>query len=315
MGLLPSLPPSGPPKAWLALGLLNEAVVAFSHRDNLDDLWACVCEQARWLLPFQRMAVLLWEEEPRFRVAQRYSRGNLGGPLVGSFEASQDPLGPLLNKSEAGWVEGPWPEVPPDVFQDWVFSTPAPQALLGVPIQYEHRRIGHLLFGLAAAPPEDRALLTGLASTYALHACLRFALIVANEERQAAERAHQESEERLKLALRVARMGLWEWNRGRETVLRSEGFDRIFGLPPSVQEVAPSAYLERVLPEDLPLLKVAYYQGSSFDVGFRVARPNGEIKRLVTKGKILRNESGAPMQIIGVLQEQPEGNPPGLSPG
>lgn len=304
MGLVPSLPASGPSKAWLALGLLNEAVVAFSHRDRVDGLWDCVCEQARWLIPFQRMAVLVWDGEGRFCVAQRFHRGTLGGPLIGTYQTEGNPIGGLLLKPEAEWSGGPFPDAHFDAFQAWLFSPPPPMSLLAVPLQYEGQRIGSLLFGVARTIPEDQAMLTGLASTYALHACLRYALIQANDERVRAERGRQESEERLKLALRVTRMGLWEWNQGAEVLVRSDGFDRLFGLTTPVNVALPEVYLQRIHAEDLPGLKAVFYNGKDFDVRFRVTRSDGSVKPLVSKGKVLRNASGAAVQIIGVLQEQ-----------
>lgn len=303
VGILPPLPLSGPSKAWLALGLLNEAVVAFSRREDLEDLWACVCEQARWLVPSQRMAVLTFEASAAFRVVQRFSRGTLAGPLMGLHDADADLVGALLAKPEAAWAEGPWPE-PSDPFRAWLFAPSPPKSLLGVPIQYEGRRIGYLLFGLSTSVPEDQALLTGLASTFALHVGLRHALLRANAARADAERAREESDARLRLALRVARMALWEWESGTGSLVRSEGFDRIFGLPAKAADGLPETYLRCVHPGDLPHLRRAWQEDSQFDVTFRVLRPDGSARTLVSKGKILRGENGAPVQIIGALQAQ-----------
>ena len=106
------------------------------------------------------------------------------------------------------------------------------------------------------------------------------------------------------MALRVTRMGLWEWNQGAEVLVRSDGFDRLFGLPTPVKVSLPEVYLQLIHPEDLAGLKAAFYTGKDFDVKFRVTRPDGTLKQLVSKGKVLRNASGAAVQIIGVLQEQ-----------
>ena len=41
----------------LTLGTLYEAILSFSSEERLDSFWPSVCQNARWLIPFQRMCI------------------------------------------------------------------------------------------------------------------------------------------------------------------------------------------------------------------------------------------------------------------
>ncbi|MEH2347141.1 MAG: PAS domain-containing protein [Nostoc sp.] len=69
-------------------------------------------------------------------------------------------------------------------------------------------------------------------------------------ERQQLEIIFKESEERLRLALDVSQMGLWDWNIITNQVTWSENYEMLFGLTPSSFDGPYETFQKCVYPED-----------------------------------------------------------------
>ncbi len=117
-----------------------------------------------------------------------------------------------------------------------------------------------------------------------------------------AERALKESEERLRLALRVAHMGIWDWDSTRGTVRASQGVDRLMGLPRGALEWSPDQFFGALHPEDRePGLRLIRHSQGEFDWTFRVSAPEGGITRLRTQGRVVGDLLGQPVKALGTL--------------
>ena len=72
-------------------------------------------------------------------------------------------------------------------------------------------------------------------------------------ERKQAERARQQSEERMRLATEATEVGIWEWNVLTNQIWWDAQMFRIYGVPPTQDGfVTYGTWSGRVLPEDLP---------------------------------------------------------------
>jgi PAS domain S-box-containing protein len=132
----------------------------------------------------------------------------------------------------------------------------------------------------------------------------RYEAVIRRERRQSDE-ALRESEERLRLALDVARMGTWDWNMVTNQAVWSEGLKRIYGYDPAGN--SPTTYeefLQSIYPDDreyvLHTLERSVVDGVAHEIEFRIVRPDGSIKWITARGQVFRDERGAAQRMIGV---------------
>ncbi|MBI3131895.1 MAG: PAS domain-containing protein [Acidobacteria bacterium] len=127
-----------------------------------------------------------------------------------------------------------------------------------------------------------------------------------------AELALQESEERLRLALRAARMGIWEWDSARGTVKITQGVTRLMELESRHLEWSLEPFLRGVDPSDLKRGQALVRSlGGEFDWTFRVQGRTGAWKRLRTQGRAVTDLHGDPVKVLGTLHCLEESEPQG----
>lgn len=121
------------------------------------------------------------------------------------------------------------------------------------------------------------------------------------------ERALLESEYRLRLALEAGRMGVWQWDVATNAVSWSERVHEIFGLKPGQFSGTRDAYLQLIHPDDRihfqEALHTAVGQSGTCDVECRVLWPDGSIRWHEVHGRVVRDESGAPLRLIGLVSD------------
>lgn len=126
------------------------------------------------------------------------------------------------------------------------------------------------------------------------------------ERKQAAENL-RESEERLRLALDAAQMGTWDWNLVTGRVTRSPMIDRLFGITPGSVSDTYENFLEGIHPEDRQCfhqtLNEAIKNQTAYEIEFRILKPTGAIRWLISKGQVLRDRAGVPLRLIGVCMD------------
>jgi PAS domain S-box-containing protein len=130
------------------------------------------------------------------------------------------------------------------------------------------------------------------------------ALAAVIEERRSAERAARQNEEHLAMAMNAAQMGTWEWNIGDETAQWSDETKRIFGRPLSEPEVTNAVFYSWIHPDDRlsveQAIDRAVTEGSPYEAEFRMPQPDGSIRWVRGKGKVLRDQTGNPLRMIGL---------------
>lgn len=159
---------------------------------------------------------------------------------------------------------------------------------------------------------EERTLGRFDLNIFALHAGdNRVAVLFADvTDRKRAERGLFESEERLRSAIEVGQLGLWDWNVTTGEIHWSDEHFRMEGY--TVGEVTPSyeAWASRIHPDDRPgaeaALQKARDQQEEFSHEFRSVHPNGEVHWLYGRGRFFYDDAGQAVRMIGAMTDTTE---------
>jgi PAS domain S-box-containing protein len=105
----------------------------------------------------------------------------------------------------------------------------------------------------------------------------------------------------------IAPFGVWEWDVTRNTVRWSEGLYAIYGLRREDFPATYEGYIARVHPDDRArvhnAVQQAYRAQAPFEFEERVVRPNGEVRWLVSRGRVDCDARGQPIRMTGVCQD------------
>ena len=122
-----------------------------------------------------------------------------------------------------------------------------------------------------------------------------------------AERALQDSEERLRLALDAGSLATWDWNMETGAILWSEEHFRMEGF--EVDEVEPSydIWISRLHPDDRAGAEAAVMRARDeripYHHEFRIRLPSGEVRWMSADGRFFHDERERPIRMIGVQRD------------
>jgi two-component system cell cycle sensor histidine kinase/response regulator CckA len=123
-------------------------------------------------------------------------------------------------------------------------------------------------------------------------------------ERDRATRALQESEERLRLALDSARMGIWYWSVKHNRLTWDDNLRRLYALGPGDAVTSYEQFIGRVHPDDRQFVsrsvQHALETGESLDYEFRILLPDGQVRWIADLGRVGRAADGTPLYLTGV---------------
>ncbi|MBD2730379.1 PAS domain S-box protein [Nostoc sp. FACHB-892] len=126
-------------------------------------------------------------------------------------------------------------------------------------------------------------------------------------ERQQVEDSLRESEERLRLALEVSQMGLWDWNIVTNQVIWSENYELLFGVLPGSFDGPYETFQKCVYPEDrqsvMQGIAQALEQKTDYNDEFRIVRADKSLHWISAKGKFIYDDRGQAVRMIGVCME------------
>ena len=130
-------------------------------------------------------------------------------------------------------------------------------------------------------------------------------------ERKRAERAARDREIGLRLALEAGEMGTWIWDLQTDTATWDAQQLALFGLSSDDETVLTSNdFFERVHPADRNRVQRAVAkhieEGGEFQEEFRVVRPDGSVRWLVGRGRIITDNGGRPARMTGVNYDTTE---------
>src|SRR5258708_5429808 len=119
-----------------------------------------------------------------------------------------------------------------------------------------------------------------------------------------AERKLRRSDAYLAESQRLSHTSSWAWDvRGRKWAYRSAEVYRLFGFDPDDGDVPLQAFRDRIVPEDrvgnVEAAARAIREKVDFEVDFRIALPDGSIKRVHSVGHPVVSSDGEVVELIG----------------
>src|SRR6266404_4612736 len=123
------------------------------------------------------------------------------------------------------------------------------------------------------------------------------------EERSEGETTLREREERISLAAESADLAFWTINFERKESWMSEKGRAIFNFGPD-EPLSRKLFLSRVHPEDRnavdEAIESARASSQTFELEYRLLRPDGETRWLISRGRYGYNDRGGIRELIGV---------------
>jgi len=110
--------------------------------------------------------------------------------------------------------------------------------------------------------------------------------------------------DRLSTAHKAAQMGTWDWNIKSNELIWSDEIPRIHGLTPEQFDGKLETWIKTIHPDDLPgvqtKIQKALEDRQEYYAEFRVVWPNGETHWICGHGRVLADEQGTPVRMIGI---------------
>ena len=111
-------------------------------------------------------------------------------------------------------------------------------------------------------------------------------------------------------AQQIARIGSWRWDMRKDRITWSDEMCRLLGYEPNEIEPTAELYRQHVHPDDRDMVAGkgddAVKKGTPLDYEHRIIRRDGSAGIVHTRGKIVKDPGGAPIEMIGTLQDVTE---------
>jgi PAS domain S-box-containing protein len=117
-----------------------------------------------------------------------------------------------------------------------------------------------------------------------------------------------EQRRRLDMAAEATGIAFWEWDGANGALSWSDANRRIFGLEPH-ETPSLERYWTMVHPDDQAMVRAAFERaegqpgGGDYAVEYRIVRPDGEQRWVVSSGRVRLDEAGRPRLIVGASQD------------
>src|SRR5262249_13567280 len=106
--------------------------------------------------------------------------------------------------------------------------------------------------------------------------------------------ALRQRERQLAEAQQLAGLGSWEWDIAADRVSWSDELYRIYGVTPETFAGSYGAFLDCVHPEDRArtdeIIRRSYETGEPFDFEHRIVCPDGSVRTLQARGRVVLDE-------------------------
>jgi signal transduction histidine kinase len=126
----------------------------------------------------------------------------------------------------------------------------------------------------------------------------------AVQERRQTQEALRQKEEKLRLALSAARMDTWDWDIRRAKGTCSSVSKSLFGLGDGDIDISLESFALLLHPDDrkttMATIGRVMQEGTSYEAEFRIVRPDGEVRWVMGKGAVIRDEANRPVRMVGV---------------
>jgi PAS domain S-box-containing protein len=129
-------------------------------------------------------------------------------------------------------------------------------------------------------------------------------------DRKRAEGALRAGEERLRLAVRASKVGLWDWDLQTGAVTYSPEWKEQLGYAAGEIGTALSEWENRLHPEDraavLERVRRALDGASGYEAEYRVRHKDGSWRWMHARGEVIRSAAGAPVRMLGCHLDETE---------
>jgi PAS domain S-box-containing protein len=129
-------------------------------------------------------------------------------------------------------------------------------------------------------------------------------------EREAANRAVEQTAAMLSEAQALTHIGSWDWDIATGNVSWSDELFRIFGLTAQSVGITADFVLERIHREDQALIdeqvQRAFVKRQPFDLELRIVLADGRTRLLHVRGRVVPGVSGEPERMAGTAQDVTE---------
>ncbi|HNY10646.1 MAG TPA: ATP-binding protein, partial [Candidatus Wallbacteria bacterium] len=125
-----------------------------------------------------------------------------------------------------------------------------------------------------------------------------------------AEKTLRENKARLDLAIQSAQMGVWSWDIIESKRYFDEQACHILGLDPLTFGETDEEFFSIVHPDDRYRIKTMrtrmIEQGIQYEPDFRIIWPDGSVRYISSRGRIVNDEANRPVKINGIVWDDTE---------
>ncbi|MGV1098544.1 PAS domain S-box protein [Thiovibrio sp. JS02] len=126
-------------------------------------------------------------------------------------------------------------------------------------------------------------------------------------ERKRAEEALSQSEENLRQAQRIARLGSWTLDLTGNKLVWSDEIYRIFEIDPAEFNASYQGFLTAIHPEDREAVDLAYTEAlrnkTPYEITHRLLMKDGRVKFVHERGETVYDPEGRPLRTLGTVQD------------
>jgi PAS domain S-box-containing protein len=116
-----------------------------------------------------------------------------------------------------------------------------------------------------------------------------------------------ELKEQLLEAQSIAHIGSWQWDLKTGVLTWSDEMYRIYGVEPGEFDPTSDSVRDMIHPDDREMTQERSRRSREaskpFSYEFRIVRPNGETVHVLARGKILKDDDGSIVKMIGTVQD------------
>jgi diguanylate cyclase (GGDEF)-like protein/PAS domain S-box-containing protein len=127
------------------------------------------------------------------------------------------------------------------------------------------------------------------------------------QQQQQLQASLQQQEEQLRLSMESAEIGSWAWDFLTDQVVWNQQHFRIFGLEPDDQAHHYQLWQERVHPEDrdwvTQAIQYAIAHRTHYSAEYRVVWDDGSLHWVLGRGRVICDDAGQPLRMLGIVLE------------
>lgn len=117
----------------------------------------------------------------------------------------------------------------------------------------------------------------------------------------------EELELKLKTFQSLAGLGHWDWDYRKNVLSWSDEVFTIFGVNKDEYEVSSENFEKAIHPDDLGMFlekrQDSLMNEREVDIEHRIVRPDGQIRHVVEKARIIRDDQDQPLWVVGSVQD------------